>query len=432
VLHGIEDEAEATKMTIEVYEDAAINTFKNAAIVDCSVLIAKNKNLVPAKITAVNNRLKISCPSNGIYKVILSAPVFFKAGGNYQWSFLCRAKAAAGKQKLNSTVIYKIYSDIHAKGPVPQATRIIKNLELTNGKFTFMISVPEGNTVEKRMLDIEITNEEVETTGGTIEIEKIKAGTYVPDLPTYNLWPENLPPGQEKVTANEEYINGRGWYYDVSRPTLTVYKPTGSPHQKVGIMMCPGGSFGILDCQSIQSHITWLNSLGITVIELRYRVPTKPGIAIQDAQRALSMLHSKAKELEIEKIGVYGVSAGAHLALMAATNFKRRSYKPIDPVDDYDCRPDFVVALCSPYSLKNEGIAISDDLHVDDDTPSMFLAHGDTDPYSALNSAVIYMELRKRNIPSELHVWSKEGHGISFKKWSPMCEQWMKALGIIK
>src|SRR6187200_3018844 len=138
---------------------------------------------------------------------------------------------------------------------------------------------------------------------------------------------------------------------DVTKPTLTIYRPAKDKDTGTAMLICPGGGYWNLYWQLEGEEVAaWLNSIGVTGIILKYRVPRRPDEPkgeparrpLQDAQRAVSLLRCRAKEWRIDpqRIGIVGFSAGGHLAVATATNFDKRSYDSIDDIDKVSCRPD--------------------------------------------------------------------------------------------
>ena len=126
------------------------------------------------------------------------------------------------------------------------------------------------------------------------------------------------------------------------------------------MLICPGGGYWNLYWQLEGEEVAaWLNSLGVTGIILKYRVPRRPDEPkgeparrpLQDAQRAVSLVRSKADQwgIDPQRIGMVGFSAGGHLALATATGFEQRTYEPVDDSDKISCRPDFAVLCYSGY-----------------------------------------------------------------------------------
>jgi acetyl esterase/lipase len=137
---------------------------------------------------------------------------------------------------------------------------------------------------------------------------------------------------------------------DVTKPTITIYRPATEKNTGTAMLICPGGGYWDLYWQLEGEEVAaWLNSIGVTGIILKYRVPRRPDEPnteparrpLQDAQRAISLVRSKAGEWGInpERIGIAGFSAGGHLAIATATSFDKRTYEPIDDVDKISCQP---------------------------------------------------------------------------------------------
>src|SRR5262249_23488507 len=151
-----------------------------------------------------------------------------------------------------------------------------------------------------------------------------------------DLWPNKVPgvtaPGEEKIEGEK----GRRRLTNVQRPSITVFRPDNGKSNGVAVLIAPGGGYNFLSWDHEGEDVaTWLNALGITGIVLKYRVPVgqgqsrdEPSLAPhQDAQRALRLVRSKAKEWGIDpkRIGMLGFSAGGHLTAMTATNFAKQS-----------------------------------------------------------------------------------------------------------
>jgi acetyl esterase/lipase len=179
------------------------------------------------------------------------------------------------------------------------------------------------------------------------------------------LWPGRVPGetkavGEEKVVPSKPEELCQKKVTNVSRPTLTVYRPLKEKDTGAAVVIAPGGGYSIL-AQDLEGEevAAWLTSIGVTGVILKYRVPRRPGTpsnepppgALQDAQRALSVVRSRAAEwgLDPKRIGMLGFSAGGHLTAWTATNADRRSYEPVDDADRASCRPDFAVLIYPAY-----------------------------------------------------------------------------------
>jgi acetyl esterase/lipase len=188
--------------------------------------------------------------------------------------------------------------------------------------------------------------------------------------------------------------------------------------------LCPGGGYWSLGWDLEGAEVAdWLNSIGVTGIVLKYRVPRRPSQPValpppgplQDAQRALSLVRSKAREWDLDprRIGMIGFSAGAHLALATATSFDTRTYEPFDSIDRESCRPDFAIALYPGYLVDEDRQVLVPSLRIPPDTPPVFLAHADDDRIvTAENSVLMYLALKRAGVSAELHVYASGGTAL--------------------
>jgi acetyl esterase/lipase len=270
-----------------------------------------------------------------------------------------------------------------------------------------------------------------------------------------DVWP-GKPPGEDKPIGEESIRDqkfGSGTIKilsNVSRPTLTVYRPDKDKDTGAAVVICPGGGYSILAWSHEGEEVAkWLNDLGVTGVLLKYRVPRRPGQAndkppigpLQDAQRALSLVRHKASEwhLDPKRIGLLGFSAGGHLTASAATNFDKRAYQPLDDIDKSSCRPDFAVLVYPAYLLRKEGDQLHADIRVRKECPPMFFAHAGDDPIKAENSIQMYLALKRAGVPAELHVYASGGHGFGMRPsakpcstWSQRCADWLRDQGMLK
>src|SRR5947209_7294605 len=220
---------------------------------------------------------------------------------------------------------------------------------------------------------------------------------------------------------------------NVTRPTITVYRPAKEKDTGTAVLICPGGGYWNLYWELEGEEVAaWLNSLGVTRIVLKYRVPRRPDEPkgeparrpLQDAQRAVSLVRSKAKEWGIDpkRIGMVGFSAGGHLAIATATSFDKRTYEAVDDVDKVSCRPDFGIAAYSGYLKAKDKDELSPGLRVPADTPPIFLAHGGADIISPPeHSALMYLALKRTGVPAELHIYAGAAHDFGVRKVDHAC-----------
>ena len=238
---------------------------------------------------------------------------------------------------------------------------------------------------------------------------------------------------------------------DVSKPTITLYRPAQDKDTGTAMLICPGGGYWNLYWQLEGEEVAaWLNSIGVTGIILKYRVPRhsdepprEPARRpLQDAQRAVSLVRGKAKELGLnpQHIGIVGFSAGGHLAIATATNFEKRSYEPIDEVDNVSCRPDFAVLVYPGYLKAKDKDELAPGLRIPAGTPPVFLAHGGADIISPPeHSVLMYLALRRAGVPAELHVYANTAHDFGVRPsshpcsaWTESCANWLRHMGFLK
>lgn len=273
-----------------------------------------------------------------------------------------------------------------------------------------------------------------------------------PPQPTsFDLWP-GTPAGEAGKVGPEtsEDKDGITRVSNVSKPTITVYRPAPEKDTGTAIVICPGGGYSILATSHEGVDVArWLNTLGVTGVVLKYRVPRREGTpndvappqALMDAQRAMSLVRSKAGELGIDpkRIGLLGFSAGGHLAAWASTNPEKRAYEPVDDVDKVDCRPDFTALIYPAYLLKKgDPATLADEIRAGSGSPPAFLAHASDDPVTVESSVRYHLALKKANVPSELHIYSSGGHGYGMKPtgkpvsgWPQRLEDWMRSRGLL-
>jgi len=235
----------------------------------------------------------------------------------------------------------------------------------------------------------------------------------------------------------------------VSRPTMTVYSPTGT-NTGVAIVVFPGGGYNELAMDLEGTEICdWLTSKGITAILLKYRVPLKKTEpyseptpqALEDAQRTISLVRSHAAEWHIDphKIGVIGFSAGGHLVAATSTHFDKRSYRPVDAADQESCRPDFAVA-CYPGHLwdNDEGLKLNPDVPVTGNTPPTFLLQAEDDHVDGVEQSLTYfIALKDAGVPVEMHLYAHGGHAFGIRRtkfpiagWPRLVEAWLDTIGM--
>lgn len=230
---------------------------------------------------------------------------------------------------------------------------------------------------------------------------------------------------------------------NVTQPTITVYRPPADKDTRAAVLVCPGGGYHILALDLEGTEVCeWLNSIGVTGVLLKYRVPARTGqeshvAPLQDAQRAMGLIreHAKTWGLDPNRIGVLGFSAGAHLAAVLSTNHRERSYPAADEADRLRCRPDFTVLIYPAYlTLKDQGDQVNPQVTPTADTPPMFITITQDDPVRVENAVLYALALKQANVPVELHLYSSGGHGYGLRRtektvttWPDRATDWLKA-----
>lgn len=280
--------------------------------------------------------------------------------------------------------------------------------------------------------------------------------TLAADQPrVLDVWPGKVPGetssiGEEKVLESKPGEKQVKRITNVSKPTLTVFRPAKEKDTGTAVVICPGGGYNILAWDLEGEEVAaWLNSLGVTGIVLKYRVPRRPDQPkdkpptgpLQDAQRAISLVRSKAAEWGIDpkRIGILGFSAGGHLTAATATNFDKRAYESSDEIDKTSCRPDFAVLVYPAYLTVKGKDELAPDIRVSKDSPPMFFVHAGDDRVLSDNSVIMYLALKRAGVPAELHVYASGGHGFGLRPsaqpssaWPLRCADWLRNQGLLK
>jgi hypothetical protein len=265
-------------------------------------------------------------------------------------------------------------------------------------------------------------------------------------------------------TINEEVITHDGILRigKVSIPGYQYFRAANDNIKRPCVIICPGGGYGILAATHEGTDVaTFLNTIGVNAIVLKYRIPSKAhqvnkSIApLQDVQQAMYMARTNANEwgIDANKIGVMGFSAGGHLASTAATHYE--DVKVTNPVN-ISYRPDFQILIYPVISFASYGHKgsrdnligpvinedqvhyFSNEEHINKNAPPAFLVHAKDDgAVPVANSINYYKQLRENQVASELYLFEKGGHGFGMKNntsevfWPQLMQQWMIKNNII-
>jgi len=265
------------------------------------------------------------------------------------------------------------------------------------------------------------------------------------------LWPEGVP-GLKANAGPEVEFNGR--FTNIHNPTLTMYAPEVAKSAGVAIIVSPGG--GYVRVGDGKSDARWLNSLGITVFVLKYRLDNYGHPApLQDILRAVRIVRSRAKEFGIraDRIGVLGSSAGGHLSACAATLWDSPLGKTGNALDDVSARPNFAALIYPVITMEDAFVhkgsrralfgdqptpeqieSLSIENNVRTNSPPFFLVATMADKSVPVeNSLRLYQALRNAGVPAEMHTYSAGAHGDSrdpqygpTAKWPARFEEWIR------
>ena len=258
-------------------------------------------------------------------------------------------------------------------------------------------------------------------------------GTYAWERET--IWPKGKMPDAQshQIAAMTDEANAKGFKADKHRIAYLEWFDAPAKETRTGgcMILISGGSYqNCCDMKYIEQWRKRFTELGFQCVNFVYRTPRPVGLPIwqtawEDGQRAVRMVRSEAKKrgFDPEKIGVVSMSAGSHLALLLAANSQTPAYTPIDKLDAIPCHINWAVVNAPAYVTTDgetgtaatrqgygKDVKLSSLFKFDEKTCPMSLHHGGMDVYSPNGSTLIYRELRKRNIPAELHLYPNIGH----------------------
>lgn len=251
---------------------------------------------------------------------------------------------------------------------------------------------------------------------------------------------------------------------DLDKPSVTIYLPEASKATGAGVVVYPGGGYVHLAVEKEGTKpAQWLNQLGVAAFVVKYRLGPRYHYPaeFEDAARAVRYVRYHAKDYGIspDKIGVWGFSAGGHMASSIGTHFDSGNPQSPDPIDRVSSRPDFmilaypVITLTGPYAHEGSaqnflgpnpspGLAekFSNQLQVTPETPPTFLFSTDADTtVPAENSLMFFDALRHNHVPAELHVFERGPHGTGLAQtypelsiWPKLLEDWLRLCGLAK
>ncbi len=259
--------------------------------------------------------------------------------------------------------------------------------------------------------------------------------------PVLPVWPAGKMPGAG-AAAPESEAPARGdgviRVTNVSEPTLTVFRAPAATAPTPAVIICPGGAYQILAMNKEGTEIAaWLNTLGVTGIVLKYRVPKNMEGALQDLQRAVRLVRARQQEwnIDVTRVGVMGFSAGGNLCARLSTTHGTASYPPLDDVDRSDDRPAFTVLVYPAYL--GAGGRVAQNLKVSGKAPPSFIAQSEDDKSFVAGTKLYVEALTAAKVPHEFALFPTGGHGYGLrctqdaKAWPDRCAAWLKTIRVL-
>jgi acetyl esterase/lipase len=270
---------------------------------------------------------------------------------------------------------------------------------------------------------------------------------------TLPLWPNGNPepskvvgPEIDPTTDANRMVSGKPAIRvtNISKPTLTVYSPDPAKNTGAAALVFPGGAYIRLAIAVEGTEVCdWLNSIGVTCILVKYRVPEDGHYPqnvedLEDAQQAMRITRAHAAEWHVDphRVGVIGFSAGAHLAavLSAHPDFQGKTVPP----STIDARPDFQMILY-PGWLSGKDSKVDPPVQPTANIPPTFLVMAENDYTAHVENALIYFQaLKDAKVPTELHLFTEGGHGFGLRPtdlpishWPALGETWLRTIHIL-
>jgi acetyl esterase/lipase len=275
------------------------------------------------------------------------------------------------------------------------------------------------------------------------------------------LWPHGTPeppqttqPEKDVTKSTDALISGHrsARLTNITAPTLSVYPPSSDVHNTgAAALVFPGGAYIRLawDGEGLDA-CRWLNSIGMTCLLVKYRVPEQGRYPdnpadFEDAQQAMRLARAHAAQWHIKphRIGVLGFSAGAHLGVALSTHWDDKHVESTPAAGEVDAvigaRPNFALIVYPGYLDADPTLqSLTPELKPRPDTPPTFLLQAEDDPVHVENALVYFRALKDAGVPAELHIYATGGHGFGLhpvgspeEHWTQTATTWLRSIGML-
>lgn len=252
------------------------------------------------------------------------------------------------------------------------------------------------------------------------------------------LWKRSVPYGEERDCVQKEHFMESDdpvqRLTDVSEPEIAAF-PVCSRRKVPAVLVCPGGGYKFLAWNHEGRDIcSLLNGMGFAAFLLKYRCPDRRAAAFADAARAMRLIRANAERWNVdpEKVGALGFSAGAHLCAMLTASKSETPYPPEEPTDALAFRPAFTLLIYPAY-LADDDLTLSEEFAITPNTPPTFLLQAEDDGVRVENSVGWFLAMKRAGAAAEMHLYPEGGHGFGILRsgaaiadWPQLAAPWIR------
>lgn len=277
---------------------------------------------------------------------------------------------------------------------------------------------------------------------------------------TIPLWPHATPEPAQTTEAEKDVtkdtdalISGHrtARLTNVTQPSMTVYLAPSNRNTGAAAVVFPGGGYQRLAWNGEGTDTcAWVNSLGMTCLLIKYRVPEKGRfpdnpVDLEDAQQAMRIAraHADAWHLDPQRLGIIGFSAGGHLSVLLSTHWDDHHVETTPAAGDVNAaisaRPAFAILGYPAYLESADDHKVIDPVLTPvQGTPPTFIIQAENDKSYIDSSLAYYRALKDAHVPAELHLYATGGHGFGMhpvgmpaEHWTQLASQWLRTIGIL-